>query len=553
MASAIVSLMFNATSLQGSNPWTQTLRVIAFILLVSMAYAVVVMAIDTPIPIIGHSIGLVYTIWLFSISLSITAKCSTGILGTAVDVLIPLPNIGFLFLLIIWFAYQVQKKFINLGGLKFAIADLVPTEYKYVRMKLRKPIPLENAESDKTSWFDRIVKLVKSHMYKSDPTFRYSTRMLVTAGVTAVCVWQLAVIFTAIGVRIDGSLANALDTIESALNSLNVSFESKEAIKDIIKSITGSYFAAVSLSSFITLIHLFHLLACYRKHMKRLYRGDRSFLPAAKPAPVGMVTAALRYSGYQVAYAVWGWVLLFLLQFLAYVVIVVAIKFKFISVDVLLLGLLPSITFALLIFVTQFLLAKFLLLHDRGAYVNINNRRLFHILSFFLFFYNTLIGLFSCLRRIFTGMALGTVLVDRLDRSTLPRGWESFDPGFRSYMGYLLLEHTYSNPYLSTFLFLLQKETARAKLTTGGIKQPADTEMHSNSVQFLSCHSKLMRNKWMVAYTLINNPSLLMLRNRSVDKMAYASLLTRSISLGEPGESETMSNQVLIIEDDKET
>jgi hypothetical protein len=150
-------------------------------------------------------------------------------------------------------------------------------------------------------------------------------------------------------------------------------------------------------------------------------------------------------------------------------------------------------------------------------------------------------------------MALGTVLVDRLDRSTLPRGWESFDPGFRSYMGYLLLEHTYSNPYLSTFLFLLQKETARAKLTTGGIKQPADTEMHSNSVQFLSCHSKLMRNKWMVAYTLINNPSLLMLRNRSVDKMAYASLLTRSISLGEPGESETMSNQVLIIEDDKET
>jgi hypothetical protein len=86
MASAIVSLMFNATSLQGSNPWTQTLRVIAFILLVSMAYAVVVMAIDTPIPIIGHSIGLVYTIWLFSISLSITAKCSTGILGTAVDV-----------------------------------------------------------------------------------------------------------------------------------------------------------------------------------------------------------------------------------------------------------------------------------------------------------------------------------------------------------------------------------------------------------------------------------------------------------------------------------
>ena len=61
--------------------------------------------------------------------------------------------------------------------------------------------------------------------------------------------------------------------------------------------------------------------------MKRLYRGDTSFLPAVKPGPVGMVvrsifpvhidifgnnvvnklqTAALRYSGFQVAYTLWG-------------------------------------------------------------------------------------------------------------------------------------------------------------------------------------------------------------------------------------------------------
>ena len=74
--------------------------------------------------------------------------------------------------------------------------------------------------------------------------------------------------------------------------------------------------------------------------------------------------------------------------------------------------------------------------------------------------------------------------------------------------------------------------------------------MHSNSGQFLNYRSRRIRNRWLVAYTLINNPSLLMLRNRDVDKLEYASLLTRSMS--EPGSNRSMSEEALIIEDHKQ-
>jgi hypothetical protein len=40
--------------------------------------------------------------------------------------------------------------------------------------------------------------------------------------------------------------------------------------------------------------------------MKRLYRGEKFFLPRQEVGPVGLVTASLRYSGYQIAYTLWG-------------------------------------------------------------------------------------------------------------------------------------------------------------------------------------------------------------------------------------------------------
>ena len=56
-------------------------------------------------------------------------------------------------------------------------------------------------------------------------------------------------------------------------------------------------------------------------------------------------------------------------------------------------------------------------------------RRIYHIVSFYLFFFNVVLGLFSCLRRILMSLVFGLMLISRLDRCLLMRGFERFDAG----------------------------------------------------------------------------------------------------------------------------
>lgn len=59
------------------------------------------------------------------------------------------------------------------------------------------------------------------------------------------------------------------------------------------------------------------------------------------------------------------------------------------------------------------------------------SRRFYHIVSFYLFFFNVILGLFSCLRRILLSLVFGLILISRLDRCLLMRGFERFDAGDR--------------------------------------------------------------------------------------------------------------------------
>ena len=57
------------------------------------------------------------------------------------------------------------------------------------------------------------------------------------------------------------------------------------------------------------------------------------------------------------------------------------------------------------------------------------NRRLFHVCTFFLFFFNIFLGVFSCLKRIIVGAVLGVMFLGRTQKSVIPRDFELKDPG----------------------------------------------------------------------------------------------------------------------------
>ena len=57
------------------------------------------------------------------------------------------------------------------------------------------------------------------------------------------------------------------------------------------------------------------------------------------------------------------------------------------------------------------------------------NRRLFHVCTFFLFFFNIFLGVVSCLKRIIIGAVLGVMFLGRTQKSVISRDFELMDPG----------------------------------------------------------------------------------------------------------------------------
>ncbi|XP_078382166.1 stimulated by retinoic acid gene 6 protein-like isoform X2 [Oculina patagonica] len=87
--------------------------------------------------------------------------------------------------------------------------------------------------------------------------------------------------------------------------------------------------------------------------------------------------------------------------------------------------------------------------------INVDNKRLFSIMAYFFFFYNILLGVFSSVARIFKGMLLGVLFLSRIDRTSLMQGFQSWDPAFVAYLGFIHVLVAHSHPLLLMFCQLL--------------------------------------------------------------------------------------------------
>ena len=94
------------------------------------------------------------------------------------------------------------------------------------------------------------------------------------------------------------------------------------------------------------------------------------------------------------------------------------------------------------------------------------HQRFFHNFDFFVFFINIFVGLYSFVCRLVLNFTAGFLWISRLDKAMLPRGYEFIDPGYRTYVGFLLLDYHYCNPSVVTFANLLSdhaKQRRRAR------------------------------------------------------------------------------------------
>ena len=118
-----------------------------------------------------------------------------------------------------------------------------------------------------------------------------------------------------------------------------------------------------------------------------------------------------------------------------------------------------------------------------------NCSRLFHIYTYFLLFYNALIGMGKAMRRIFTSAVISLFFLPRLDRSLLIEGFHKLDKGiiymwfllhysyalclqcahpagYIAYLSAVRLDAAYNNPVMNVFVYLLSQERTSYNTTS---------------------------------------------------------------------------------------
>ncbi|KAM9181783.1 receptor for retinol uptake STRA6 [Mergus octosetaceus] len=148
----------------------------------------------------------------------------------------------------------------------------------------------------------------------------------------------------------------------------------------------------------------------------------------------------------------------------------------------------------------------------------LTNRRALYIVTYLLFPVNVLVGVLAGVWRMLISALYNAVHFCQLDISLLNRGVETFDPGYHAYCHYLKMEVSQSHPLMRAFcLLLLQPPRPR------GTPQPraGDVEEGIQLMQSTKAPSgggrlRQSRARWWLAYTLLNNPSLLACRKNAL-------------------------------------
>ncbi|OWK01022.1 hypothetical protein Celaphus_00018449 [Cervus elaphus hippelaphus] len=230
-----------------------------------------------------------------------------------------------------------------------------------------------------------------------------------------------------------------------------------------------------------------------QKHIKRLWAGDKHFLPLKFHNPSSSESVSL--CGLAITYSLVLPVIhhraLEMLQGLGIGILTVSIVLGLVALQVWIAA--------------SFFLQPKMGTDDKQKPLALNNRRAFHNFNYFLFFYNVLLGLGACLSRLFISCVLGTWLIARIDRTILQSGYERADMGFRAWIGMLYVDHYHTNPVLVSFCHILITGHRQRRLQQT-IKYWC---LHQSAGPRLSARS---RTRWLLLQTLINNRKLVGLR-----------------------------------------
>uniref|UniRef100_A0A8W8JUS7 Uncharacterized protein n=1 Tax=Magallana gigas TaxID=29159 RepID=A0A8W8JUS7_MAGGI len=261
---------------------------------------------------------------------------------------------------------------------------------------------------------------------------------------------------------------------ESSLSKLaalysTLSLNGCEQIKILSEVIRVSLIVSNILSAVYLITNMILIYRSQRQHLMKRWRGDKSFIPTH---------CRLDHSEKLVPEE-----FLIPLEFVLFIL-------RFIS--------------------SRVFLQNHYLSADNGKHweraLALDNRWVYQNLSFFLFFYYILTGLYRCIFRVMTSICINTFYIARMDKPLLIPGFERFDIEYMTYLGFLEVELHQCHPVVVVCCDLLMKSVNHLSSNQEtSLESPMDA--HKRNIMS-KIYTRKVRNKWQKMKTLILNQSI---------------------------------------------
>ncbi|CAF0777204.1 unnamed protein product [Brachionus calyciflorus] len=368
--------------------------------------------------------------------------------------------------------------------------DKVDNEINYTKELFRRQKPISF-----------IKHIINRYIYENKKHFRFSKEFINTNLIAIILLYYITSLIIRKSNQIVSLSSNLFIIMINFIFKLSTATEmsylvpSNAQINNLITSLydnIGSYIVwACCFTTGIYVVQLFFGIKSYHRHVLNGYRGVYEDIPSPKKfSNVKLAASSLHYSGYAIGYLLWGYLILFEVSLVVIIVTKFLIRFYFLTENLAKI-VLPILTIYLLKRILIWYLCSYFITensHSSQRFV-LKNRKFYFILNHFNFFFDCFLGSFVCFMRMGKSSLAALFFMPRLDYSIFGRFLESKDMGFISYVSFIHMEVNQTHPVKLAFCDLLRQ-----------------------SQDELFCvkekHSKTMRNKWFVMYTLIKNPNL---------------------------------------------
>lgn len=543
--SSTVLLLFSESYVPFSvPPWARAIVYLVGALEVGLVYFPFFACLSTPCRTVGAVLGILYSLCWIVVTVWSTAMCPGGqYLGNYEKLIFKWPSIFSLIFLLGRFVYILVKGVrIHLGQRQADPEELIEQhQVEHVKELLRRTA----APRKPLSWFQRTV-------YEWDPHFKFPNRIIGTAIISLIGLYTMTLADYSLSDVVFGGMESWKDILAEAGAFCSADFNNShslaaavQVLEEFIYVARKCWLATTIFASLNSVAYTLHILACYRKHLKRLWRGERSFIPDSfrnfKSAT--SVASITRYSGWQIGFTLWGYLIVHFVHFLfalllAYVVVLpiihgeVLTMLSDLSIIALTIGLVVALVVLQVVLVQVFFLQDKLSPTDTDKPLAINNRKAFHCFNYFFFFYNVVMGISTCILRLLLSIVTGTWLISRIDRTIMQRGYEGMDAGYSTWVGMIYADHHHNNPVMVCFCQLLLSKTLDVGHTVTSYSTFSNTsdDLAVNNPATSPATSPASR-RWRLIYTLLKNPQLILLRKHNLSSQTAQQVALKACNM----------------------